>query len=395
MNKKIMVIGCGFVGLSNALLLSERNTVFAIDKDEIKLDILKKKKIPFKDNLMEEFILKDNLNISFHKNIESDFIDSDFTIISTPTDYNSETNEFDTKSIEKVLSDLNHKRYQGVIVIKSTIPIGYTKKISAKFKDLEILFSPEFLRETTALEDNLYPDRIIVGAERNQVDCQKTFALLLNDSALNTPEILFTSTEEAEAIKLFANTYLAMRVSFFNELDSFAMNKGLNTKNIIEGVCKDKRIGEHYNNPSFGYGGYCLPKDTKQLLFNYQGIPNELISAVVKSNKTRKNNIVENIVSKTNKNSIIGIYRLVMKEGSDNFRSSSVFGIINRLEKLGYTIKVFEPNISSPRFMGYSLTNNLEEFKKESDLILCNRLTEKLDEVSEKVYTRDIFNEDK
>lgn len=395
MNKKIMVIGCGFVGLSNALLLSERNRVFAIDRDEIKLDTLKNKKIPFQDNLMERFILKDNLNISFHDKIETDFLDSDFAIISTPTDYNPETNAFDTKSIESVLSDLNQKEYKGSIVIKSTIPIGYTQRISEKFKTLEILFSPEFLRETTALEDNLYPDRIIVGATEEQNSPQRLFASLLRDSALNDPDILFTSSEEAEAIKLFANTYLAMRVSFFNELDSFAMNKNLNPKNIIEGVCKDKRIGQHYNNPSFGYGGYCLPKDTKQLLFNYQGIPNELISAIVKSNKTRKNNIVENIVSKIKKNSTIGIYRLVMKEGSDNFRSSSIFGIISRLEKLGYNIKVFEPKISSPRFMGYSLTNDLECFKKESDLILCNRLTDKLNDVSKKVYTRDIFNEDK
>lgn len=393
--KKITVVGCGFVGLSNAFLLSINNDVVAIDKDEEKIKLLNEKKLPINDELMEKYFKKKNLNLTFDIDFKN-HLDSDFIIISTPTDYNPETNSFNTSSVESILKNLNDFNYVGSIIIKSTIPIGFTEKMTKIFKNLNIIFSPEFLRETTALEDNLYPNRIIVSSSREDLKNKiLEFGSLLKKSAKNDPDILTMHSSEAEAVKLFSNTYLAMRIAFFNELDTFALKTNLNPEKIINGVCKDNRIGEYYNNPSFGYGGYCLPKDTKQLLFNYKNIPNELIKAIVKSNETRKENIVVDVIKKIGEKKNIGVYRLIMKDGSDNFRSSSVLDIIKKLEEKGFNIIIHEPNIKKDKKFNFKIENDLEKFKKDSDLILCNRIHNKLKSVKYKVYTRDIYNSDK
>lgn len=395
MDKNIIVVGCGFVGLSNAFLLSVRNNVVAIDKDERKIKDLKKKKLVFNDNLMECFISRKDLNLNFDMEYREHLANSDYLIIATPTDYNPETNSFNTKSVDGILEDLSNINYGGMIVIKSTIPIGYTERMSNLHPNLKIMFSPEFLRETTALEDNLKPDRIIVSGNLElHKKLIEDFGRLLKEQACNAPDLIVTHPSEAEAIKLFSNTYLAMRVAFFNELDTFSMKNKLSSKNIIEGVCKDKRIGEFYNNPSFGYGGYCLPKDTKQLLHNYENVPNELIQAIVKSNKTRKNSIAEDIASKLEINKSIGIYRLVMKDGSDNFRASSILGVIRRLQDLGYKIYIYEPELKSETYLNCKVENKLEVFKQVSDLVVCNRVTDDVCNIPEKIYSRDVFHID-
>lgn len=395
MKKNIIVVGCGFVGLSNALLLSKYNYVTAIDINVSKINQLKKKIIPFNDNLMEDYIKKTDLLLGFDTDLKQNLQNVDYVIISTPTDYDHVSNYFNTSSVEKVLYDLNKEKFKGTAVIKSTIPIGFSKMMAQEYPELNILFSPEFLKETTALEDNIYPDRIIVGGKKEQLKEAQLFGEILKENTKNEPDILLTNTDEAEAIKLFSNTYLAMRVAFFNELDTFAMSRNLDTKHIIDGVSKDKRIGEHYNNPSFGYGGYCLPKDTKQLLANYSDIPNELVEAIVKSNGTRKLNIVEHITEQVGKTKTIGVHRLVMKEGSDNFRSSSILGIIRRLKEKGYQITIYEPEIKDKEFMNCKIETDLDVFKDNCDLIVCNRIVEDLEDVIDKIYTRDVYHLDK
>lgn len=394
MNKHIVIVGCGFVGLSNAFLLSVNNNVIAVDNDFSKIKKLKNKDLHIEDNLMESFIKRKDLNINFDTSYIKHLQKTDYLIISTPTNYDPNLNSFDTESVDSIISDLNVKEYKGTIVIKSTIPIGYTKKISTKYPHLNILFSPEFLRETTALSDNIEPDRIIVSGNFKLFNEMNVFGELLKQETINNPEILISESDEAEAIKLFSNTYLAMRVAFFNELDSFSLKNNLNSESIIKGVSKDKRIGDFYNNPSFGYGGYCLPKDTKQLLHNYENIPNSLIKAIVESNKTRKDNIAEDITNKINIDKSIGIYRLVMKNGSDNFRSSSIIGIIRRLQNFGYKIYIYEPKIKEDSFLNCKIENRLDLFKKGSDLIICNRINEEVLDVSDKLYSRDLFNVD-
>jgi UDPglucose 6-dehydrogenase len=395
MNKNIVVVGCGFVGLSNALLLSLKNKVIAVDNNNDKINKLKDKNIYFKDTLIKTFIKRNDLNIKFKNNFTKNHKQSDYIVIATPTDYNPKNNTFNTESIDEIIKILNDLKYKGAIVIKSTIPIGFTKKISKKYKDLIIFFSPEFLRETTALEDNMNPDRIILGGDlKKYKSIIAEFGLLLKESATNNPKIIITNSDEAESIKLFSNTFLAMRVAFFNELDTFAIKNNLNSDNIIKGVCKDKRIGDFYNNPSFGYGGYCLPKDTKQLLNNYDNIPNKLMKAIVDSNETRKNFIVSDIKNKITIDKTIGVYRLIMKKNSDNFRSSSILDVIMKLKKEGYKIKIYEPEINEKIFLNCDINNDLKLFKKESQLIICNRFNSDLDDVAHKIYTRDQFNID-
>jgi len=388
---KIAIAGTGYVGLSNAVLLAQNNEVVALDIVKEKVDLINKRVSPIEDKEITEFFQTKDLNLKATTNKEEAYKNAEYVVIATPTDYDVVTNYFNTKSIESVIKDVLSINNKATIVIRSTIPIGYTERIKKEFNYKNIFFVPEFLREGKALYDSLYPSRIIVGEKSTKAEI---FANLLREGAFKeTIPILYTNNTEAEAIKLFANTYLAMRVAFFNELDTFAEMKGLNTKEIIEGICLDRRIGDYYNNPSFGYGGYCLPKDTKQLLANYtkENIPQKLIEAIVDSNLTRKEYIVKRVLDENPK--VVGIYRLIMKAKSDNFRSSAIFDVMEMLKPFVKLI-VYEPLAKGDEIEGVEFINDFDEFSKKSDIILANRIDEKLYKIKQKVYTRDIYSRD-
>lgn len=386
---KIAVVGIGYVGLSLSLLLSQRNEVVSLDIDNEKVEMINKKISPLDEDDMEEFLNTKSLNLSATTISEEAYLNASYVIIATPTDFNQNTNSFDTNVIEGCIEDVIKVNQRATIIIKSTVPIGFTQQLANKYKSQNIFFSPEFLREGMALNDNLYPTRIVIGSKSKEA---RKFVDMLLDGAKTSSDLIpvtYTDSDEAEAIKLFSNSYLAMRVSFFNELDTYSEINNLNTKDIINGVGQDPRIGNHYNNPSFGYGGYCLPKDTKQLLANFDGVPNSIVSAIVDANIKRKDFIIQSILSKNPR--ILGVYSLAMKSNSDNFRSSSIIDIFMTLSKKDIKIQIYEPLISSNEFMGFKVISDLDYFKSTSDLILANRLSFDLEDVSSIVYSRDIY----